>query len=287
MDMQADTQEPVKNTTMQPISKMLPNIITMIALICGITSLQKSIAGDYEGAVLILLAAALFDILDGALARALKAQSEFGAQLDSLSDFLAFGVAPAVILYEWTLDDAGKLGWIGAVVFTVAAALRLARFNVLAKQAQDIPVWKKKYFVGVPAPAGAALCLLPIYVWFLSPSSFEALSFATPLVAVWAMFVGALMVSRIPTFSIKYMKLPTRMAVPLMAFLALLVAALIHAPWITLFLLSSTYLVMIPIGLRHYRKQEKKHLDTQEDLTSLAFGITPTSIILADDDQAD
>lgn len=285
--MQADTQEPVKNTTMQPISKMLPNIITMIALICGITSLQKSIAGDYEGAVLILLAAALFDILDGALARALKAQSEFGAQLDSLSDFLAFGVAPAVILYEWTLDDAGKLGWIGAVVFTVAAALRLARFNVLAKQAQDIPVWKKKYFVGVPAPAGAALCLLPIYVWFLSPSSFEALSFATPLVAVWAMFVGALMVSRIPTFSIKYMKLPTRMAVPLMAFLALLVAALIHAPWITLFLLSSTYLVMIPIGLRHYRKQEKKHLDTQEDLTSLAFGITPTSIILADDDQAD
>lgn len=287
MDMQADTQEPVKNTTMQPISKMLPNIITMIALICGITSLQKSIAGDYEGAVLILLAAALFDILDGALARALKAQSEFGAQLDSLSDFLAFGVAPAVILYEWTLDDAGKLGWIGAVVFTVAAALRLARFNVLAKQAQDIPVWKKKYFVGVPAPAGAALCLLPIYVWFLSPSSFETLSFATPLVAVWAMFVGALMVSRIPTFSIKYMKLPTRMAVPLMAFLALLVAALIHAPWITLFLLSSTYLVMIPIGLRHYRKQEKKHLDTQEDLTSLAFGITPTSIILADDDQAD
>lgn len=257
----------------QPIAKMIPNLVTMMALIAGIYSLQKAINGDFEGAVLMLLAAALFDVLDGAIARALKAQSEFGAQLDSLSDFLAFGIAPAIILYEWTLSDAGKLCWIASVVFPVAAALRLARFNVIAKQPDDIPQWKKRYFVGVPTPAGAALCLLPIYIWFLSPSSFESLAFATPLVAVWVIIIAALMVSRIPTFSIKYVKLPPRMMVPMLGFFALIVAALIHAPWITLSMLSIAYVVSIPMGLRHYRKQEIQYRDVPEDLTSLAFGI--------------
>ncbi|MEK7802176.1 MAG: phosphatidylcholine/phosphatidylserine synthase [Pseudomonadota bacterium] len=257
----------------QPIAKMIPNLVTMMALIAGIYSLQKAINGDFEGAVLMLLAAALFDVLDGAIARALKAQSEFGAQLDSLSDFLAFGIAPAIILYEWTLSDAGKLCWIASVVFPVAAALRLARFNVIAKQPDDIPQWKKRYFMGVPTPAGAALCLLPIYIWFLSPSSFESLAFATPLVAVWVIIIAALMVSRIPTFSIKYVKLPPRMMVPMLGFFALIVAALIHAPWITLSMLSIAYVVSIPMGLRHYRKQEIQYRDVPEDLTSLAFGI--------------
>lgn len=268
----------------QPIAKMIPNLVTMMALIAGISSLQKAVNGDFEGAVLMLMAAALFDVLDGAIARALKAQSEFGAQLDSLSDFLAFGIAPAIILYEWTLSDAGKLCWIASVVFPVAAALRLARFNVIAKQPDDVPQWKKRYFVGVPTPAGAALCLLPIYIWFLSPSSFESLAFATPLVAVWAIFVAALMVSRIPTFSIKYVKLPPRMMVPMLGFFALVVAALIHAPWITLSILSLAYVVSIPMGLRHYRKQEMQYRDVPEDLTSLAFGIeTPITDVREDD----
>lgn len=268
----------------QPIAKMIPNLVTMMALIAGISSLQKAVNGDFEGAVLMLMAAALFDVLDGAIARALKAQSEFGAQLDSLSDFLAFGIAPAIILYEWTLSDAGKLCWIASVVFPVAAALRLARFNVIAKQPDDVPQWKKRYFVGVPTPAGAALCLLPIYIWFLSPSSFESLAFATPLVAVWAIFVAALMVSRIPTFSIKYVKLPPRMMVPMLGVFALVVAALIHAPWITLSMLSIAYVVSIPMGLRHYRKQEMQYRDVPEDLTSLAFGIeTPITDVREDD----
>lgn len=271
-----DENEQQKSGHEQPLSRLIPNFVTLLALISGVTSLQQAINGNFEGAVLMLLAAALFDILDGALARALKAQSEFGAQLDSLSDFLAFGIAPAIILYEWGLGDAGKLGWIGAVVFPIAAALRLARFNVLSKLNQDLPLWKKRYFSGVPTPAGAALCLLPIYVWFLFPGYFEALSFATPLVALWAIFVGALMVSRIPTFSLKYLKLPSRMAVPVMALLALIVAALIHAPWITLFFLSASYLISIPFGLQHYRRQEKKFLNMNEDIASLAFGISAT-----------
>ena len=148
------------------LSKLIPNLITMMALIAGITSVQKALSGNFEVAVLLLLAAAILDVMDGAVARALKAQSEFGAQLDSLSDFLAFGVAPGLILYVWTLGDAGKLGWIAAVVFPVAAALRLARFNVMASAAADIPLWKKTLLYGCSDPCGRnslplpALCLV-------------------------------------------------------------------------------------------------------------------------------
>ncbi|HAJ90880.1 MAG TPA: hypothetical protein DCM27_07725, partial [Rhodospirillaceae bacterium] len=166
------------------LSKLIPNLITMMALIAGITSVQKALTGNFEVAVLLLLAAAILDVMDGAVARALKAQSEFGAQLDSLSDFLAFGVAPGLILYVWTLGDAGKLGWIAAVVFPVAAALRLARFNVMAASTTEIPLWKKRFFTGVPTPAGAILCLFPLYVWFLTPETFEGYRWGTPLVAL-------------------------------------------------------------------------------------------------------
>ncbi|MFA7277200.1 MAG: phosphatidylcholine/phosphatidylserine synthase [Pseudobdellovibrionaceae bacterium] len=259
-----------------PISRFIPNMITILAMIAGVTSVQKAIVGQYEVAVIMLIAAALFDVLDGAMARLLKAQSEFGAQLDSLSDFLAFGVAPGIILYDWLLAEAGQLGWIAAIVFPVAAALRLARFNVAAKSTVDIPLWKKRYFSGVPTPAGAGLCLLPMYIWFLFPDAFTEFSFAAPLVAVWAIFVGMLMVSRIPTFSLKYLKLPRRMSVAVLAFAALIVAALIHATWITMTLLALAYLASIPAVLERYRAREMRENKTNEDLASLAFGIAPT-----------
>lgn len=268
-----------------PLSKIIPNLVTMMALISGITSLQKAMTGDFELAVMLLLAAALFDVLDGAVARALKAQSEFGAQLDSLSDFLAFGVAPGLILYEWTLGEAGKLGWIAAVVFPVAAALRLARFNVMAKNGADLPLWKKRFFTGVPTPAGAVLCLFPLYVWFLSPESFEGLSWGTPFVALWAIVVAALMVSRIPTFSIKYMKIPPKMMVPTMAFVALVIAALLHAPWVTLPLICIVYTVSIPLVFHQYRTLEKQHQAEEEDLPSLAFGFSSIEIAPQDEEQ--
>lgn len=267
------------------IIKILPSLITLMALIAGVTSIQKAIGGDFEAAVLMLLAAALFDVLDGAVARALKAQSEFGAQLDSLSDFLAFGVAPAIMLHEWTMVDAGKLGWIASIVFPVAAALRLARFNVAAKTGHDLPLWKKRYFSGVPTPAGAGLVMMPIYVWFLAPDTFSEFKMATPLVAVWAIFVAALMVSRIPTISLKYMKLPTRMAVPMMAGIGLIVAALLHAPWITLTLVSGAYFISIPLAFRHYRIQEKLFEQKPEDLSSLAFGIDGIDLDGTDDER--
>ncbi|MDD3020219.1 MAG: phosphatidylcholine/phosphatidylserine synthase [Alphaproteobacteria bacterium] len=266
-------KEPPEQTRQISLIKIVPSLITLMALIAGVTSIQKSIGGDYEGAVMMLLAAALFDVLDGAVARLLKAQSEFGAQLDSLSDFLAFGVAPAILLHEWIMIDAGKLGWIAAVIFPVAAALRLARFNVAAKESEDLPIWKKRYFSGVPTPAGAILSLLPLYIWFLSPDTFSEFKLATPLIAVWTVCVAALMVSRIPTISFKYIKLPDRMAVPLMAAIGLIVAAMIHAPWVTLTMTSSAYLISIPLALNHYRKLEQKYEQKNEDLSSLAFGI--------------
>lgn len=266
------------------LSKMIPNLITMMALIAGITSIQKAFTGNFDVAVLLLLAAAILDVMDGAVARALKAQSEFGAQLDSLSDFLAFGVAPGFILYVWTLGDAGKLGWIAAVVFPVAAALRLARFNVMANSNTYVPVWKKRFFTGVPAPAGAILCLFPLYVWFLTPDTFEGYKWATPLVAVWAIIVAALMVSRIPTFSIKYIKIPPKMMVPTLAFVALLVAALFNAPWVTLPIICIVYAASIPLIFHQYRRLEKEHQAEEEQLSSLAFGISGIEISPTDDE---
>lgn len=273
-----DSNKPNGQAQALPLSKIIPNLITMMALISGITSLQKAMTGDFEMAVLLLLAAAIFDVMDGAVARALKAQSEFGAQLDSLSDFLCFGIVPGLILYEWTLGDAGKLGWIAAVVFPVAAALRLARFNVMAKAAAEIPLWKKRFFTGVPTPAGAILCLFPLYVWFLSPETFDGYKWGTPLVAIWAITVAALMVSRIPTFSIKYIKLPPKMMVPTMAFVALLVAALFNAPWVTLPLICIVYSASIPLIFHQYRRLEKEHQAEEEELSSLAFGISTIEI---------
>ncbi len=270
------------------VHKIVPSFLTLMAMIAGVTSIQSAINDKYDQAVLMILAAAILDVLDGAVARALKAQSEFGAELDSLSDFLAFGIAPSVLLYVWALDDAGKFGWIATVVLPVAAALRLARFNVAGKKPEvDTPLWKKRYFTGVPSPAGAGLALLPVYVWLQFQETFRVFSVATPLIAVWEIIVAALMVSRIPTFSFKYLKLPAKMLVPAMALVALVLAALVHTPWVALTIICATYTVSIPVVFHRYRKLEKANQGTNEDLTSLAFGMASDDILIGDEDEDD
>lgn len=269
------------------VYKIVPSLLTMMALIAGVTSIQKAINGDYDVAVQMILIAAILDVLDGAVARALKAQSEFGAELDSLSDFLAFGVAPSILLYVWVLDEAGKLGWIATVILPVCAALRLARFNVAGKKQDDTPLWKKRYFTGVPTPAGAGLALLPVYVWLMFTDSFREFAVANWLIAVWVIFVSCLLVSRIPTFSFKYMKLPSKMMVPAMGFVALILAALIHAPWVTLTIIATLYTVSIPVVFTRYRRLEKKYNATPEDLSSLAFGLAADDILLPDIEEED
>ena len=256
------------------LQKMIPNMITLMALIAGVTSIQKAINGNYETAVLMLLAAAILDTIDGAVARALKSSSEFGAQLDSLSDFLAFGVAPSLLLYVWVLDEAGRLGWIATIVLPMAAALRLARFNVMAKKADELPMWKRAYFSGVPAPAAAGLALFPVYFSLMFSESFHEFSFATPMIAVWELIVAALMVSRIPTFSFKKILVPSKMTVPLMALVGALIAAVIHVPFLMLSLISIVYLATMPIVFTRYRRKEREYQAQPENLSSLAFGIT-------------
>lgn len=251
------------------ISRMVPNMLTLLAMAAGLTAIQVSLDGNWDRAVIAIVIAAALDALDGAMARLLKATSDFGAQLDSLSDFLAFGIAPPIILYNWVLEDAGKIGWIAMLVFAAASALRLARYNVTNHK--KIPDWKRGFFAGVPAPAGAGLALLPLIVWLQFPEFFDQLAFANPLVGLWVIFVGGLMVSRIPTFSTKQLKMPAKMAMPALAFVALVIAALIQAPWQTLTVMAVFYAGAIPFSVRHFLRLQKQYQD-DEDLTDLALG---------------
>ncbi len=255
------------------IHKMIPNIITLMALMSGLTSLQFAIKGEIEIAVILILVSAILDMLDGALARLLKAGSEMGAQLDSLSDFFCFGVVPAFILYMWGLDEAGKMGWIATTAFSAACALRLARFNAATPALDKKSAWSAGFFQGVPAPAGAGLCMLPLFIWFQSPESFSTLSFANPLIGIWLIFVAGLMVSRIPTWSSKQFHFDSKMALPILAGSALAFASLLHAPWTTLMVMSLLYLVSIPLAYRKFRSLEKQYDNASEDLTDLALGV--------------
>lgn len=251
------------------ITRLIPNLLTLTALAAGLTAIQLSLDNYWDRAVIAIVIAAFLDTIDGAVARLLKATSEFGAQLDSLSDFLAFGVAPAIILHTWVLEDAGKIGWIALLVFPAASALRLARFNVT--QAAAPPAWKKGFFSGVPAPAGAGLALMPLIVWQQHPNFFEQFAYANPLVGLWVIFVGGLMVSRIPTWGTKMIKAPAKMAMPMLALAALVMAALIQAPWPTLTVMGALYMAHIPFAVRHFRKLQKINED-HEDIADLALG---------------
>jgi len=268
-DLKPKTTDGDEKIPLVGLHKMIPNLMTIGALAAGLTSIQFAFDMKWEQAVLAILIAAILDSLDGATARILKAQSEFGAQLDSLSDFLAFGCAPAIILYSWILDESGKVGWIAMIVYAACAALRLARFNLTQA---NLPAWKKGFFSGIPSPAGAGLALLPIIIWVQSPHDFfHEYVYASPLVGLWTIFVGLMMISRIPTFSTKMIRLPAKMAMPAMACAAMLIAALVHAPWQTLTIVTVLYLISIPLSIRHFRKLQKEHAD-DEDLTDMAIG---------------
>lgn len=250
------------------LHKLIPNLMTLTAIAMGLIAIQLAWDNYWDRAVLAILVAVILDAMDGATARMLNAASEFGAQLDSLSDFLAFGVAPSIILYSWILEESGKVGWMAMIVYACACALRLARFNVTQK---ELPAWKKGFFSGVPSPAGAGLALLPLIIWIQEPRFFEQFAFASPLVGLWMMLVGALMISRIPTFSTKAIKLPAKFGLPVLAAAAFLIACLVHLPWITLTLLAIIYISSIPFAVKKFMALQKIHSD-DEDLTDLALG---------------
>src|SRR5438094_3838434 len=180
-----------------PVRTLVPNLITLLALCAGLTAIRLTIEGRLEWSVAAIVFAATLDGIDGRVARLLKGTSRFGAELDSLADFVNFGVAPALILYFWGLHELGNAGWIAAMVFAISTGLRLARFNVMADDPNK-PAWAANFFVGVPAPAGAITVLLPIYVYFLGMPRLPGTALLTFL---YTFAIAVLIVSRLPVFS--------------------------------------------------------------------------------------
>ena len=231
------------------LNVMIPNMLTVLALCSGLTAVRFAYEARWEHAVLAILAAAILDALDGRIARLLKGTSKFGAELDSLSDMICFGVAPALMLYFWSLQNLGRFGWILVLLYAVACVLRLARFNT-AIEDPDTPAWASTFFTGVPSPAAAGLVLLPMIVSF---NLFEDDVRRPEVVAVFMVAVSFLMVSRIPTYSFKKVKLRPSLILPMMVAVGLVIASMLSAPWVTLSGVLVAYIISIPLAMRSYR----------------------------------
>lgn len=239
-----------------PIRVVLPNLVTLLALSMGLTAIRYGVEGDFQKAVSAIMAAAVLDGLDGRLARALKGTSRFGAELDSLADFLSFGVAPAFILYQFGLKDLKSFGWLVAMLFAIAAALRLARFNVMIDDPTR-PEWKKNFFVGIPAPAGALIALLPVYLQLLGTMRPMG---AGGLEALYVLFIAFMMVSRIPTYAGKTFgsRVPREWVIPLFGGVVFIAGLLATYTLEVLAIISVAYLALIPLGVQNYRKRERE-----------------------------
>jgi len=233
----------------EPINTLIPNILTVLALCSGMTAIRFAMLDRFEWAVLCVVLAGIFDGLDGRMARLLGGTSKFGAELDSLSDFAAFGVAPAVLMYYWSLRFADGMGWAVCLLYATCCALRLARFNTAIGDT-TLPPYAYRYFQGIPAPSGAGLAMLPMMIEF--ELGFDVLQhplFAGP----WLAFIALLMISRIPTFSLKAVKVPREYVMPVFIGLAMLTAAFASYPWIVLSTIGALYVISIPISMRNYR----------------------------------
>jgi CDP-diacylglycerol--serine O-phosphatidyltransferase len=235
-----------------PVRMLVPNIITLLAICAGLTAIRLSTEGRMPLAVAAIVFAAVLDGIDGRVARMIKGQSKFGAELDSLADFVNFGVAPGLILYFWQLHELHDGGWIAAMVFAISGGLRLARFNA-SMDDPNKPPFASNYFTGVPAPAGAVTALLPVYLAFLGLYKPPAL-----LTAFYTLLIAFLMVSRLPVFSGKSvrMRVPPELVLPLFVCVIFFIALLIGYPWQILSAGSVLYLVSLPVGWKTYRDQK-------------------------------
>jgi CDP-diacylglycerol---serine O-phosphatidyltransferase len=239
-----------------PLRMLLPNLITLLALCAGLTGIRMAVEGRLELALAAIVFAAALDGVDGRIARMIKGTSRFGAELDSLADFVNFGVAPALILYFWDLHALKSLGWIVAMVFAICAGLRLARFNV-AIDDPNKPAWAGNFFTGIPAPAGAITVLLPIYLFFLGvPKS----SVFTVFVLIYTLFIALMMVSKVPVFSGKQLgtRVKPELVLPVFLVVVLFVALLISYPWEVLAAGTILYLAALPFGLKSARELARR-----------------------------
>jgi CDP-diacylglycerol--serine O-phosphatidyltransferase len=253
------------------INRMIPNILTLLALCAGMTAIRFAINGKFESSVIAIIVAGVFDGLDGRVARLLKSTSPFGAQLDSLSDFVCFGVAPGIMLYIWTMSQLSSFGWALSLLYAICCGLRLARFNTQLDV--ELPPYAAYYFTGVPAPGGAGLVLVPMFLAFEFGNVFRSPIFNGVVMIV----VAALMVSRVPTFSMKRFRIPHDYVILAYLVIAVVVAFLTTAPWPTLSAIGIVYLVSIPITVRSFNKL-RREAEAEKAMTATEnVGVTAPS----------
>ena len=237
-----------------PLRAFAPNAITALALCFGLTGVRFAIGEEWDKALAAIIFAGVLDGMDGRIARLLRAQSKFGAELDSLSDVIAFGVAPAMILFLWSLQYAPKFGWTAALAIAVCCALRLARFNS-RMDSEFQPHKSAGFLTGIPAPAGAGLAFVPVYLWLVTGSDLFREWY---VVMPWGLAVAMLMISAIPTYSWSSIRLRRSWRLVALAGVGLLGAALVTAPWHTLLAVSTVYVALIPFGLASYAKVRRR-----------------------------
>jgi CDP-diacylglycerol---serine O-phosphatidyltransferase len=250
-----DPPEPRRSFQPVPIRYLLPNLITLVALCSGITAIRLAFEGRFEIATGAIILAIVLDALDGRLARLLKGTSRFGAELDSLADFVNFGVAPALVIYFWALNDMRPIGWIMCLMVSIACALRLARFNVALEDPLK-PAYASAFFTGMPAPAGAGLAMVPLYFGFWQGDT-DGHRYAM-WIGPYIVAIAILMVSRVPTFSGKTVtKVPRELVLPILAGGVLAVVCLITYPWESLLVAAALYVAMIPVSAAQYLKYKR------------------------------
>lgn len=270
-----------------PVRLLLPNMITLLSLCAGLTAIRLAIEGRIEWALGAIVFAAALDGIDGRVARMLKGQSRFGAELDSLADFVNFGVVPGLILYFWGLNELGAIGWIAALVFAICMSLRLARFNVMADD-PNRPAWMANFFTGVPAPAGAIIVLLPIYVNLLGMPRL------TSIACIYTLIVAFLLVSTLPVFSGKKLGNRVRpdLVLPIFVTIVLFVALLVSYPWPVLTIGTLAYLASLPFGwmsAQKFRRQDAEAAEAAREPTDASEptdgGGAPVNISHPDDEE--
>ena len=231
-------------------NRMMPNVLTLLAMCAGLTSIRYALNDQWERAVVALIIAAFLDSIDGHVARMLRSTSKFGEELDSLADAVSFGVAPAMLVYLWAMHNAGSVGWALCLLHAVCCVLRLARFNAMLGQ-PSLPPWAHSYFTGVPAPGGAGLAIIPMMASFEFGTDF----FAHPVVVgAFLLTSSFLMVSSVPTFAAKNFRLKPQWVVPFMLFIGVLAAFMVTEPWLTWTAIGVLYLASVPVAAAAYRR---------------------------------
>jgi CDP-diacylglycerol---serine O-phosphatidyltransferase len=260
------------------VNRMVPNVLTVLAVCAGMTAIRFAVNGKFEAACYAIIVAGIFDGLDGRIARLLRSTSRFGAELDSLSDFISFGVAPAVVLYLWTMSAFQSIGWAIVLIFAVCCALRLARFNT--QLAAEPAPWAAGFFTGAPAPAGAGLLMLPMFISF---EWGDWIARSPYLNGVWITGVALLMISTVPTVSLKRIRIPPDFVVPTLLGIGLLAGLFTTAPWPTLTFIGAVYIASIPLtvraSLRLRRAAEARRAEPTETTTAepMAVGAVPNA----------